>query len=299
MAPRILKLMAHNRPVVYPYYEATVTESTPHLKSILYLYSVLSHRYGHRPDVFIGGNNYIYWEKGNTDEKQAPDVYACFGASNRDRRSYKTWEEGGVVPQVVFEITSRSSKTSDLATKKGIYEMLGVEEYYAYDPLKEYIPEGLRAFRLRRGSYREITPPRSGPFRVYSPRLDLDMEGPPLKEPGLLRLFEPGSQTMFRSYNESELTVAQEKARADEASAQAQTNRALAEEAQARADGEWARAEEERASAEKEKARADEERARAEKAQARADEERSRAEKAQARAERLALQLAEAGLSEE
>ena len=263
MASRTSKLM-DQQPDVYPYYEATVTESTPHLKSILYLYMVLSHRYIQRSDVFIGANNYIYWEEGNTDEKQAPDVYACFGASNRDRRSYKAWEEGGVIPQVVFEITSRSSKTSDLATKKGIYEMLGVEEYYAYDPLKEYIPQGLRAFRLKRGSYREIHPPRSAPFRVYSPRLDLDLEGPVAKETGLLRLFAPGSPTAFRSYSESEQMLAWERARADEASALAEENRAQAEAAQARA-----------------------------------EEERARAERALARLERLSRRLAEAGLSGE
>ena len=291
MASRTLKRM-DQQPVVYPYYEATVTESTPHLKSIIYLYTVLSHRYSHRSDVFIGANNYVYWEEGNADEKQAPDVYACFGASNKDRRSYKTWEEGGVVPQVVFEITSRSSKTSDLATKKGIYEMLGVEEYYAYDPLKEYIAQGLRAFRLKRGSYREIHPPRSAPFRVYSPRLDLDLEGPVARETGLLRLFEPGSPTAFRNYSESELMLAWEKARADETSAQAEANRAQAEAAQARA-------EEERARAEAAQARAEEERARAEAAQARVEEERARAEKALARIEGLSRRLAEAGLSGE
>ena len=242
MASRTLQWM-DQQPDLYPYYEATVTESTPHLKSILYLYMVLSHRYSQRSDVFIGANNNIYWEEGNTNEKQAPDVYACFGASNRDRRSYKTWEEGGVVPQVVFEITSRSSKTSDLATKKGIYEMLGVEEYYAYDPLKEYLPQGLRAFRLKRGSYREIHPPRSAPFRVYSPRLNLDLEGPVTKETGLLRLFEPGSPTALRSYSESELVLAGEKARADEASAQAEAAQARAEEERARAEQALARVE--------------------------------------------------------
>jgi Uma2 family endonuclease len=266
MASRTFQLMAQRQqtPIDYPYYEATVTESTPHLKSIFYLYGVLSHRYSQRPDVFVGANNFLYWEEGNTEEKQAPDVYVCFGASNRDRRSYKTWEEGGVVPQVVFEITSRSSKTADLATKKGVYEMLGVEEYYAYDPLKEYIPRGLRAFRLHKGCYREIIPPKSGLFRVYSPRLDLDLEGPGAKETGLLRLFEPGSQTAFRTYDESVLTAAREKERADEAEARA------------------AEAEERLA-----------------KANARLDEANARAVEANARAARLARGLADGGLAEE
>ena len=219
------------QPIVYPYYEATVTESTPHLKSIFYLYGVLSNRYFERDDVFVGANNFLYWEEGNLDEKQAPDVYVCFGARNKDRYSYKIWEEGGIAPQVVVEITSRSSKTADLATKKGIYEMLGVEEYYAFDPLKEYIPQGLRAFRLKRGSYQETTPKLAKPaaFRVYSPRLDLDMEGPAGEATGVLRLFEPGNPVALRDFREAELRVAMETSRADQAQARADEAQARAE----------------------------------------------------------------------
>ena len=77
----------------------------------------------------------------------------------------------------VFEVTSRSSRLTDLGTKRATYEMLGVEEYYAFDPLKEYIAPGLTAFRLEGEDYKDITPnfskKTSTPIRVYSPRLDL------------------------------------------------------------------------------------------------------------------------------
>lgn len=47
------------------------------------------------------------------------------GVSKRERRSYKLWEEE-VTPCTIFEITSQSTRLEDLATKRGLYELLGV-----------------------------------------------------------------------------------------------------------------------------------------------------------------------------
>ncbi len=215
--------MAQNplsQPVNYPYYEATVTESTRHFKSISYLQQALLYRYRDSDDVFVGANNYVYWEEGNVDDKQAPDVYVCFGARNIERSSYKAWEEGGILPQVVFEVTSKSSRITDLGTKKAVYEMLGVEEYYAFDPLKEFIPQGLRAFRLKNGAYVEVIPKMSKgsdkTIRVYSPRLNLDLGAPSGKTPGILRLFEPGKSAALPTYEEMHELADQERLRADQ-----------------------------------------------------------------------------------
>jgi Uma2 family endonuclease len=179
----------------YPYYEETVTESSWHYKAIEYLHSALGNRYADRQDVFVGANNFIYWEKGKKSRKQAPDVYVCFGARNIDRRSFKTWEEGGLAPQVVFEITSDSSRFTDQGTKKAVYEALGIEEYYLFDPLREYIPKGLLAFFNKRGSLQPVTGKR-----IFSPRLKLDLRA----EGRLLRLFQPGSSQRILTYSEAE-----------------------------------------------------------------------------------------------
>ena len=104
--------------------------------------------------------------------------------------------------------------------------MLGVEEYYAFDPLKDYIAPGLKAFRLEGEAYRDITPNLTKQtaigIRVYSPRLELDLEGPPGDAFGILRLFEPGTQVCLRSYEESELAAVREKSRADDAHTRAE-----------------------------------------------------------------------------
>ncbi len=201
--------------IQYPYYEVTVTETTWHYKAIHYLEGVLEHRYSERTDVFVGANNFVYLEEGNTEDKQSPDVYLCFGASNRDRRSYRPWDEGGVFPQVVFEVSSRSSRFHDLGDKKALYEAMGVEEYYVFDPLREYIPQGLRAFRRKDAAFQELVLPRdaSSEIRVFSPRIQLDLavDGP------LLRFFEPDQRDPLPNYKEARLREEQAKMREEQA----------------------------------------------------------------------------------
>jgi Uma2 family endonuclease len=57
-----------------------------------------------------------------------------FGVSNRKRRSYKTWQEGGKLPSFILEITSLSTKKQDEESKPLLYASLGVPEYFQYDP---------------------------------------------------------------------------------------------------------------------------------------------------------------------
>ena len=58
----------------------------------------------------------------------------AFGRPKGDRRSYLQWEEGGIAPQVVFEILSPNNRPAEMLKKFQFYERYGVEEYYVYDP---------------------------------------------------------------------------------------------------------------------------------------------------------------------
>jgi hypothetical protein len=84
--------------------------------------------------------------KGDNRLTQAPDVMAAFGRPKGDRGSYRQWEEGGIAPQVVFEILSPNNRPSEMARKLLFYEDYGVEEYYIYDPerstMQGYLREG-------------------------------------------------------------------------------------------------------------------------------------------------------------
>src|SRR5262249_7590448 len=66
--------------------------------------------------------------------RQAPDVYVAFGRPKGDRGSYKVWEEGGIFPQVVFEVWSPNNRASAMQKKFQFYEKYGVEEYYIVYP---------------------------------------------------------------------------------------------------------------------------------------------------------------------
>ena len=44
------------------------------------------------------------------------------------------WREGGVAPQVVFEVLSPGNCVPEMARKYNFYQRYGVEEYYLYDP---------------------------------------------------------------------------------------------------------------------------------------------------------------------
>ena len=48
---------------------------------------------------------------------------------------------------MVFEITSRGTRLEDLGTKRALYAMLGVREYFLYDPLGEYLQPPLQGYR--------------------------------------------------------------------------------------------------------------------------------------------------------
>jgi hypothetical protein len=85
-------------------------------------------------DVFVAGNLFWYPVEGHPDLRAAPDVMVVFGRRKGDRGSYRQWEEGGIAPQVVFEIHSPSNRPGELTRKFQFYERYGVEEYYLYDP---------------------------------------------------------------------------------------------------------------------------------------------------------------------
>ncbi len=60
---------------------------------------------------------------------------------------FKTWEEAKA-PDVVFEVTSRSTKQDDESFKPQIYERIGVKEYFLYDPTSDYLQPSLQGYRL-------------------------------------------------------------------------------------------------------------------------------------------------------
>lgn len=98
-----------------------------------------------RPDVFIAGDLLWYPVPDRRETGPiAPDVLVAFGRPKGRRGSYRQWEEGGIAPQVVFEILSPSNSAKEMADKLAFYDHYGVEEYYLYDPDKNRLEIWMR-----------------------------------------------------------------------------------------------------------------------------------------------------------
>lgn len=97
-----------------------------------------------RADVYVSGNLFLYYEPGNPRAVVAPDVFVVIGAPRHDRASYKLWEEPKG-PDFVLEITSRSTYTEDQGVKRGVYALLGVREYWQYDPTGDFWSRSCKA----------------------------------------------------------------------------------------------------------------------------------------------------------
>ncbi len=128
-----------------------VAETFDHLYVILITIEVLR-LYLQDVQACVLGNQFLYYEEGNSGKRCAPDVMVSFGVKPGSRDNYKIWEEGSI-PSVVFEMTSRGTKENDDVDKKKLYAQIGIEEYWQFDPKGEWIKEQLRGFRLIDGKY--------------------------------------------------------------------------------------------------------------------------------------------------
>lgn len=133
-----------------------MAESDIHIEALIALRFALRTFFRERADAYVGANMFLYYEEGNPRKVVAPDVFVVLGVPKHKRRVYKVWEEGQA-PRVIFEITSESTRNEDLREKRGLYEDLGVQEYFLFDPLGEYLKPRLKGFRLEDGFYTPLS----------------------------------------------------------------------------------------------------------------------------------------------
>jgi Uma2 family endonuclease len=183
----------------------------------------LDHRYAAEPNVYVSGNLLIYYEEGNKRKHVAPDTFVVFGVPKRKRLYYLTWEEGKF-PQVLIEITSKTTKKEDIKTKKEIYRTIfKALEYILFDPTGDYLKPRLQGFRRVRGRWQEI-PVVDGKLFCETLGLELHVDG------ARLRFFDPQTQRYLAS-PEERAEVAEERAEsAEERAANAEARAANAEE---------------------------------------------------------------------
>ena len=153
-----------------------MAENDAQLAAILYGISVLRTYYAHRRDVYVSGDLLVYYEEGDPRASVAPDVFVVFGVEDRERMTYRVWEEGKG-PDFVLEVASRSTWREDVGAKRGVYARMGVGEYWLYDPLGEYLRPRLRGYRLVGGRYERqpLLESLDGRLTLCSGTLGLDL----------------------------------------------------------------------------------------------------------------------------
>ena len=174
-------------PIEYPDSDGEpMAENTEQFNWIVLIKENLESLFANDPQVFVAGDLLWYPVEGQPSIRRAPDALVAFGRPKGRRGSYRQWEEGGIAPQVVFEILAPSNTAEEMREKREFYATYGVEEYYEYDPdtftLRGWLRDATGLAEL-------TTHPRLDGW--VSPRLGIQFVSPP-DEP--ITIFKPNGE---------------------------------------------------------------------------------------------------------
>ena len=208
-----------------------VAESTVQFRWIMTIHGNLEILFSEDSRVFVAGDLLWYPVEGSNTIRMAPDVMVAFGAFKGDRGAYMQWREGGIAPQVVFEILSPGNRKAEMENKFAFYERYGVEEYYVYDPGR-----GLLNGWLRNRQGKLVAIPEMNDW--ISPRMSIRFA---LEQKELVLFYPDG--TRFPNVIELGKQRAEAQQEASEARLQLDEAETKAEQAQLQAEQEARRAE--------------------------------------------------------
>ncbi len=180
---------AAKKSAIYPVRDGRpMGETDKHRELMAYLIAALKIHFLGQPNVYVSGNNFVFWEEGRPKSRISPDTYVVFGAEMRLRDSYMAWKENGLLPSVVFEVTSRRTQREDVETKLPLYEQtLRTPEYFLFDPTGDYLRPRLQGYRLEEGHYVRLELTNN---RLHSEQLGLDL----MQVGETLRLYDPAKR---------------------------------------------------------------------------------------------------------
>ncbi|MBD1926143.1 Uma2 family endonuclease [Trichocoleus sp. FACHB-90] len=210
-------------------------ESSLHYMQLLLLVSCLEWLCRDREDFFIGANLTIYFSRQQLRNRdfRGPDFFLVKQTQKRPRNAWVVWEEDGKYPNLIIELLSTSTATTDRTLKKDLYQdRFRTPEYFWFSPdTLEF--EG---WRLMGNRYQEIALNDMG-WR-WSEELGLYLG----VEQGQLRYFTPEGDLVPTPEEAAQQAIQN----AQQAQAQAQQAQAELEQAQAQAQQAQAELEQER-----------------------------------------------------
>ena len=210
----------------YPTGDGRPLAETPiHRDNLLDAVKILQRFFADNSQAYVSGNMFVYYEKGNRRKHVSPDVFVALGVpKNKPRDAYFVWQEAHG-PDVVIELTSKSTRDEDLDEKMTIYQdRMPVPEYFLFDPKDEYLDPPLQGHRLRQGKY--------VPIEMVDGRLPSEVLGLHLERDGeWLRFYDPATGLWLPTPEEREavLEVRRERAEAERERAEAERERLAAE----------------------------------------------------------------------
>jgi Uma2 family endonuclease len=175
------------REVDYPTSDGRpMAETDVHRQNMMDLILTLQVRHEHDPEVYVSGNLLMFYERGDKRKHVSPDVFLVRGVPKEPpRENYLVWKEGKG-PDVVIELTSKTTRREDRKKKLVLYrDILQVPEYFLFDPNADWLDPPLQGYRLSGHQYSPIE-------RVAGHFLPSEVLGLQLVRHGFeLRLFDP------------------------------------------------------------------------------------------------------------
>ena len=179
--------------VIFPpgdlYSDEPPLESDLHLKQMILLIQCLELFWQNRNDFYVAGNLTIYYSNRQlkSEKFRGPDFFAVLGTERKPRKSWVVWEEDGKYPNIIVEILSDSTASTDRDLKKKIYQnTFRTPDYFWFDP----VSLEFQGFYLSRGEYQPLEPNKQG--WLWSEQLDLFLG---IHE-GQLRYFTPEGEIL-------------------------------------------------------------------------------------------------------
>jgi Uma2 family endonuclease len=172
-------------------------ETDLHRDDMVDVIETLKDRFADDPMVYVSGNLLLFYEEGNKRKHVSPDVLVAIGIPKLPVRDYYLLWREGKSPDVVIEITSKTTRREDQTKKWTLYrDVLKIPEYFQFDPTEDYLKPSLQGHRLVAGDY---VPIESAAGRLPSEVLGLHLERSGFE----LRLYDPATQTVLSTRAEA------------------------------------------------------------------------------------------------
>ncbi|WP_427159675.1 Uma2 family endonuclease [Aliinostoc sp. HNIBRCY26] len=222
--------------VIFPpgdlYSDEPPLESYLHLQQLILLLNTLEWLWQDRNDFFAAGNLTIFYSPRQlkSEHFRGPDFFVVLGTERKPRKSWVVWEEDGKYPNVIIELLSDSTSSTDRGLKKQIYQdIFRTPEYFWFDPNNLEFA----GFVLLAGKYEPITPNPQG--RLWSQQLELYLG----VEQQSLRFYTSDGELVLTPAEVAHLEMQrfeQEKQRAEQETQRAEQEKQRAEQEKQRSD---------------------------------------------------------------